>query len=91
MYVCPFQEKVSTPKSKDNRGQHPSQKSDVAIQTDFVDAMHNLKEQVRLLSKIVDELTTLKPKKEDDIKEGFHGSLLTQLLSDLLGDITEMP
>ena len=65
-----------------------TQTSDMSVQTDFVDVMHDLKEQVRHLSQIVAELTALKPKPQDDVNEGAHSSLLTELLSDSLTDIT---
>ena len=65
----------------------PTRKSDMAVQTDFVDVMHDLKEQIRHLSQIVAKLTALKPKRQENINEGSHGSLLTELLSDSLSDI----
>ena len=58
-----------------------------AVQTDFVDVMHDLKEQIRHLSQIVAKLTALKSKRQENINEGSHGSLLTKLLSDSLSDI----
>ena len=65
----------------------PTRKSDMAVQTDFVDVMHDLKEQIQHLSQIVAELTALKPKRQENINEGSHGSLLPELLSDSLSDI----
>ena len=64
-----------------------TRKSDMVVQTDFVDVMHDLKEQIRHLSQIVAELTALKPKRQENINEGSHGSLLTELLSDSLSNI----
>ena len=65
-----------------------SRTSDMGIQTDFVDVMPDLKEQIRHLSQIVAELTALKPKPQENVNEGSCGSLLTELLSDSLTDIT---
>ena len=77
---------ASTQCDEENAATLP-QKSDMAVQTDFVDVMHDLKEQIRHLSQIVAELTALKPKRQENINEGSHGSLLTELLSDSLSDI----
>ena len=60
----------------------------MGVQTDFVDVMPDLKEQIRHLSQIVAELTALKPKPQENVNEGSHGSLLSELLSDSLSDIT---
>ena len=60
----------------------------MAVQTDFVDVMPDLKEQIRQLSQIVAELTALKPQPQENVNEGSCGSLLTELLSDSLSDIT---
>lgn len=62
--------------------------SGMAIQTDFVDVMPDLKEQIQHLSQIVAELTALKPKPQENVNEGSHGSLLTKLFSDSLSDTT---
>ena len=60
----------------------------MGVQTDFVDVMPDLKEQIQHLSQIVAELTALKPKPQENVNEGCRGLLLTKLLSDSLSDIT---
>ena len=65
-----------------------SQRSDMGVQTDFVEVMPDLKEQIRHLSQIVAELTPLRPKPQENINEGSHSLLSTELLSDSLTDIT---
>ena len=42
------------------------QTSDVAVQTDFIDVMEDLKEQVKNLTQIVAELTALKSPKQPE-------------------------
>ena len=54
------------------------QTSEVAIQTDYVDVMADLKEQVKNLTQIVTELTALKSYKQPEV-----------LLDDTLSDIAE--
>ena len=65
-----------------------SRTSDVGVQTDFFDVMPDLKEQIRHLSQIVAELTALKSKPQENVNEGSHGSLLSELLSGSFSDIT---
>ena len=65
-----------------------SRTSDMGVQTDFVEVMPDLKEQIRQLSQIVAELTALKPQPQENVNEGSRGSLLTELLSDSLSNIT---
>ena len=60
----------------------------MVVQTDFVDVMPDLKEQIRHLSQIVTELTAHKPKPQENVNARSHSSLLTKLLSDSLSDIT---
>ena len=60
----------------------------MVVQTDFVDVMPDLVEQIQHLSQIVAEMTALKPKSQENVNEGSHGSQLTELLSDSLSDIT---
>lgn len=59
----------------------PSETSDVAVQTDFVDVMGDLKEQVKNLTQIVAELTALRSQKHRETTT-IHQPLLTELLSD---------
>ncbi|KAJ7371610.1 hypothetical protein OS493_024286 [Desmophyllum pertusum] len=67
----------------------PSQKSDVAVQTDFVDVMGDLREQVQNLTQIVAELTALKSQKQRE-STMIHRPLLAELLSDdTLSDLAE--
>ena len=65
------------------------QTSDVAVQTDFMDVMQDLKEQVKNLTKIVAELTALKAHKQPEPRT-IDRPLLAELLSDdPLSDIAE--
>lgn len=65
------------------------QTSDVAVQTDFVDVMGDLREQVKNLTQIVAELTVLKSQKQQEPKT-IDRPLLAELLSDdTLSDIAE--
>lgn len=65
------------------------QTSDVAVQTDFVDLMADLKEQVKNLTQIVAELTALKFYKQPKPRT-INRPLLAELLSDdTLSDIAE--
>ena len=59
----------------------PSQTSDVAVQTAFVDVMGDLREQVKNLTQIVAELTALRSQKHRETTT-IHQPLLTELLSD---------
>ena len=72
-----------------NEAATPSPTSDVAVQTDFVDVMGDLREQVKNLTKIVAELTALKSQKQREPKT-IDRPLLAELLSDdTLSDIAE--
>ena len=65
------------------------QTSDVAVQTDFMDVMEDLKEQVKNLTQIVAELTALKAHKQPEPRT-IDRPLLAELLSDdPLSDIAE--
>ena len=65
------------------------QTSDVAVQTDFMDFMQDLKEQVKNLTQIVAELTALKAHKQPEPRT-IDRPLLAELLSDdPLTDIAE--
>ena len=66
----------SASESTDKRCQHPVQQEESGYT-----------EQIPHLSHIVAEQTALKPKQQENINEGSHGSLLTELLSDSLSDI----
>lgn len=68
----------------------PRQTSDVAVQTDFVDVMEDLREQVRNLTQIVAELAALKSQKQEDANRIRRGPLLTELLSDTLSELPEI-
>ena len=60
---------------------HLRQTSDVAVQTEFVDVMADLKEQVKNLTQIVAELTALKSHKHQEPRT-IDRPLLSELLSD---------
>jgi len=65
------------------------QTSDVAVQTEFVDVMADLKEQVKNLTEIVAELTALKSHKHQEPRT-IDRPLLAELLSDnTMSDIAE--
>ena len=68
---------------------HLRQTSDVAVQTDFMDVMEDLKEQVKNLTQIVAEMTALKSHKQPEPRT-IDRPLLAELLSDdPLSDIAE--
>ena len=65
------------------------QTSDVAVQTDFVDVMADLKEQVKNLTQIVAELTALKSHKHQEPRTIDRPFLAELLSDDTLSDIAE--
>ena len=68
---------------------HLRQTSDVAVQTNFMDVMADLKEQVKNLMQIVAELTALKSHKHQEPRT-IDRPLLAELLSDnTMSDIAE--
>ena len=60
------------------------QTSDAAVQTDSIDVMDELKQQVRSLTQIVAELTALKAQRPEEARP-CPGPMLSELLSDLPG------
>ena len=61
------------------------EKSDVAVQTEFPDVMDDLKEQIRQLTKIVADLTSLKNRHQREVRTNqLHDE---DILSDSLSDI----
>ena len=58
------------------------QTSDAAVQTDSVDIMEELKQQVQSLAQIVAQLTAIKDQRHEDVRRS-PGPLLSELLTDL--------
>ena len=61
------------------------EKSDVAVQTEFPDVMDDLKEQIRQLTKIVANLTSLKNRHLSEVRT--HQLNDEDILSDSLSDV----